>query len=242
MNQIKNNHWYWVISVLAVLLVVIFVFVGMFQYSRAWDRGWFLTPLYRLDTEEKMVALTFDDGPSAEKTEKLLDLLAQYQVKATFFMLGEKIEKYPDVVRRVHEDGHLIGNHSYDHARLIFKMPGYISEEIKQTDDLILGLGQSEVKYFRPPYSSKFIILPLVLRSMDKILVTGTYDPPAEYNDPLDGEEMAREVLDNVSPGAIIYLHDGNDKNIEEFINGVEKIIVELNQKGYSLVRLDQVE
>jgi len=233
------NIFYYISGGLVLILVLL---AGLFQYSRAWDRGFVMTPLSKLPTDNKVVALTFDDGPSAQKTIALLDLLSQYDVKVTFFMLGENIEKYPEIARSVLDNGHLIGNHSYDHDRLIFKTPNYIKKQINDTDKLIYDLGQHEVKYFRPPYSSKFIILPVVLRVMNKVLVTGTYDPPAEYEENLDGSKVADQVLENVKPGMIVYLHDGNDRDIDEFIAAVERIIVGLQQQGYSIVRLDEKE
>lgn len=154
-------------------------------------------------------------------------------------MLGENIKKYPEIAKSVFESGHLIGNHSYNHPRLIFKSPSFVRQQIEQTDLLIHTLGQKEVVYFRPPYSYKYIVLPLVLYSMDKKLVTGTYDPPSEYKSPYDGETVASEVIENIRPGSIIYLHDGINSDPEEFIESVALIIDDLRTKGYKFVRLD---
>ncbi len=221
------------------LTLVLIVGIISFQYSRSWERSLFIDPIYKVGNDEKIVALTFDDGPSEIRTPALLDLLNEYNIKATFFMLGEKIEKYPDIAQAVLNQGHLIGNHTYDHSRLIFKSPSFITEQILRTEELIKEIGQEKVLYFRPPYSSKYIVLPLVLKSMDKKLVTGTYDPPSQYKSPFIAEKVADEVIKNVQPGSIIFLHDGKDNDKEQFVRSVELMIIELKDKGYNFVRLD---
>lgn len=229
--------------------LIIYAFVGLaitsivgiatFQYSRSWQNAFFVNPLYKISTDEKVVAITFDDGPSETITPALLNLLNKYNVKATFFMLGENIEKHPDIAHAVYDQEHLIGNHSYNHPRLIFKSPSFTREQITKTDLLIKSLGQKNVQYFRPPYSSKYIILPLVLQSLDKKLVTGTYDPPSEYVSPYNAKNVADEVIENTKPGSIIYLHDGKATDQGQFIESVELIILGLKEKGYKFVRLD---
>jgi chitin deacetylase len=213
--------------------------IATFQYSRSWKHAFFISPIYTLSTVEKIVALTFDDGPSERRTPMLLDLLDRHRVKVTFFMLGKNIERYPEIARAVYEQGHSIGNHSYDHPRLIFKSPSFVKEQIIKTDRLISSAGQQNTPFLRPPYSSKYIILPLVLRSLKKKLVTGTYDPPSEYISPYRAEDVAREVITHTKPGSIIYLHDGRDTDPEQFTKSVELIITGLRKNGYSFVTME---
>jgi peptidoglycan/xylan/chitin deacetylase (PgdA/CDA1 family) len=222
------------ISLLLLLLVVAFF------HSRSWERALFIDPIYKMDAAGKVIALTFDDGPSTHRTPPLLELLQAHDVKATFFMLGENIEKHPDIARQVWEAGHLIGNHSYDHPRLILRSPAFVKKQILDTDRLIMSLGQAEVRYFRPPYSYKYLVLPWMLRSMEKHLVTGTYDPPAEYASPYPAETVAEEVVRNARPGSIIFLHDGKNADPEAFIQSIASIIVRLKAAGYRFVRLDE--
>lgn len=213
---------------------------SLFLYSRPWPNALFITPLYELSQTEKIVALTFDDGPSAGRTTPLLDLLKAEEVPATFFMVGQKIKQFPELAQRVFDEGHLIGNHSYTHPRMYLRSLGFLRVQIERTDSLILGLGQTEVRYFRPPYSAKFILLPLLLNTLDKTLVTGTYDPPSEYKSPFPAEAVAQEVLENITPGCIIFLHDGKKSDPEAFVKSVELIIKGLKAQGYKFVRLDQ--
>lgn len=122
--------------------ILLFLFVGLvitlitgiatFTYSRSWENALFINPIYEIATDKKVVALTFDDGPSLTRTPGLLNLLNQHNVKATFFMLGENIERHPDIAHAVYIQGHLIGNHSYNHPHLIFKSPSFVMEQIKK--------------------------------------------------------------------------------------------------------------
>ncbi|MDI6402376.1 polysaccharide deacetylase family protein [Balneolaceae bacterium ANBcel3] len=221
------------------LTLTLIVGIATFQYSRSWQNAFLINPIYKIATDEKLVALTFDDGPSQTRTPALLDLFNRHNVKATFFMLGENIEKYPDIAHAVYNQGHLVGNHSYNHPRLILKSPSFIRDQIKKTDLLIESLGQKEVIYFRPPYSSKYIVLPFVLQSLNKELVTGTYDPPSQYISPYNAQNVANEVIKSTKQGSIIYLHDGKDTDQEQFVESIELIIIGLKEKGYKFVRLD---
>lgn len=234
----KKRLKFLAIGLLGFLLVL---FVGLL-YSRSWKRALFIAPLYQLNTQEKIMALTFDDGPSPARTPGLLKLLKEKGVKATFFMLGTNIEKYPNIAQQVYNEGHLLGNHSYNHPRLILKSPAFMKKQILKTDQLIQALGQNKVRYFRPPYSSKYIVLPLVLASLNKYLVTGTYDPPAEYASPYPAQKVAHQVVQQAKPGSIIYLHDGKQTDPEAFVNSVKLIIEQLRKKGYRFVRLDELE
>jgi chitin deacetylase len=205
-----------------------------------WDHAFIIKPYYKISTNKKIVALTFDDGPSAQRTLPLIDLLNKHNIHATFFMLGSNIERYPEIAKNVYKNGNLIGNHSYDHSKLVFKQQSYIRDQIERTDELIREIGQNEIRYFRPPYSAKYLVLPIIIRKMKKTLVTGTYDPPSEYKTPMIGKNVAIEIIDNVEPGSIIYLHDGKESDVNEFIDAIETVIIELKKKGYEFVRLDE--
>lgn len=218
---------YTILTILSLLSITILTFL----YSRGRNHALFMSPIHKIETEEKIVALTFDDGPSDVRTPALLEILSKYKIKATFFMLGINIEKYPNIAQSVFDHGHLIANHSYDHPRLLLKSRSFTKNQITKTDQLIQSLGQTSVKYFRPPYSSKYIILPLVLRSLGKKLVTGTYDPPSEYLIPYNAKNIANEVIENTQPGSIIYLHDGRNTDQKAFVESVELIINGLQEK-----------
>jgi peptidoglycan/xylan/chitin deacetylase (PgdA/CDA1 family) len=114
-------------------------------------------------TTERVIALTFDDGPTPHNTEPILELLERYQAKATFFMIGSVLEQNPELGRRVMAAGHQLGNHSYSHHRMLFKTPAWTWQELDRTDALIRGLGYEGEIMFRSPYGKKFLILPYIL-------------------------------------------------------------------------------
>ena len=160
----------------------------------------------RVDTQERVVALTFDDGPNPLHTPRVLAALDQHQVKATFFMMGRNVERYPEVAREVMRRGHEIGNHSYSHPKLVLMSPRRVREEIERTDTLLRDIGVSGEIHFRPPHAAKFIVLPYVLVQMKKLSVLGDVDPE-EWKRP-SAAVMTESILRQVRPGSIIGLHD----------------------------------
>ena len=139
--------------------------------------AWLFTPLvpqlvgqsFRcVNTQEKVVALTYDDGPSPEGTPAVLDLLEYHNIHATFFLIGSRAQQNPDLVKKILKAGHQVGNHTWSHSLMMFKSPSYMRQEIEKTDRLLRELGHPDEIYFRAPYGIKLLMLPLVLRAMHK--------------------------------------------------------------------------
>jgi peptidoglycan/xylan/chitin deacetylase (PgdA/CDA1 family) len=182
----------------------------------------------RVDTSEKVVALTFDDGPHPAHTPGVLAVLDEHQVKATFFMMGRNVERYPAVARDVWRRGHEIGNHSYSHPKLVLMSPRRVREEIERTDELLRGIGVSGDIHFRPPHASKFIVLPWVLVQMNKLSVLGDVDPEEWKRRP--AAVMTESILRQVRPGSIIGLHDPLGP---ETLRTLQDILPALAARGY---------
>lgn len=182
----------------------------------------------RVDTTERVVALTFDDGPHPFWTPKFLSALEARQVRATFFMMGRNVERYPAVAREVLNRGHEIGNHSYSHPQLIFMWPGSVHEEIERTDTLLRGIGVSGEIHFRPPHAAKLLILPYVLTKMNKLSVLGDVDPEEWKQRP--AAVMTESILRQVRPGSIVGLHDPMGA---ESLRTLENILPALIAQGY---------
>src|SRR5687768_951326 len=122
----------------AVILVVLgAVAIGFWQIGKSRTFQFFGTITARVETGEKIVALTFDDGPTPQFTDEILEVLKQQDVKATFFFIGGDLEKYPEEGRKIVAAGHEIGNHSYSHQRMMLVTPSFVKEEILRTDQLI---------------------------------------------------------------------------------------------------------
>lgn len=212
-----------------------------FFFSKPPSRALFIQPVHRFETEDKVVALTFDDGPSAKATEMTLNILKNHNVKATYFVVGQNAIKYPLIIKRMAKEGHDIGHHTYSHSRMLFKTPSFIREDIDKMDSLFVRLtGRSSVIY-RPPYGTKMISLPLVLKQKRKTLITWDTEPKAQYDrENFNGEIIARQILNGVKPGSIILLHDGWSGIERELGKALEKIISSLKEENYEFITITE--
>jgi peptidoglycan/xylan/chitin deacetylase (PgdA/CDA1 family) len=189
----------------------------------------------RANTTSRRVALTFDDGPDPRHTQRLLEVLRKRQVKATFFMLGKRIEENPALARQVHAAGHEIGNHSYSHARMIFRTPAFVRGEIERTDRLLNGIGVADTKLFRTPYGQQLFTVPYVLKRLGKANIRWNVDPD-DYA-AFDSATIASRVLSQVGPGSIILLHD----NQPHTPAAVDSIVEQLAARGFACVTVSEL-
>jgi peptidoglycan/xylan/chitin deacetylase (PgdA/CDA1 family) len=190
----------------------------------------------RVDTAERVVALSFDDGPTPWHTPKVLDVLDRHRVKATFFMMGRNVERFPAVARDVLQRGHEIGNHSYSHPKLVLMSPQRVRDEIERTDALLRAIGVAGDIHFRPPHAAKFIVLPWVLRDMKKLSVLGDVDPEEwkGYTAPV----LTASILRQTRPGSIIGLHDPNGA---ETLKALDTVLTSLTAQGYRIETVSQL-
>lgn len=182
--------------------------------------------------EEKKVAITFDDGPNLDHTADLLKGLKERGVSATFFLLGTEVEKYPELVAQIHEEGHLIGTHSYQHVNLCNLSDEKAIEQVVKTNELIEEITGECPQFIRPPF--------------------GCWKKDLDYNttmievlwdvDPLDWKTsntavIVKRVLKNVEDGDIILLHDASKSSVDAAL----QIIDQLQQEGYQFVTVEEM-
>lgn len=185
--------------------------------------------------KDKKIALTFDDGPN-ETTLLVLDLLKTHNAKAAFFCIGKNIEKHPDILKKMVADGHIIGNHSYNHSHFFdFYRKDKVAEEIKQTDSIIESVTGKKVRFFRPPYGvttpsirralavTKHKVIGWNIRSMDGII----------KNEKL----ILNRITKRVKPGAIVLLHDTSLTTLSV----LEQFLLFLEQNNYKIVSLQEL-
>ncbi len=189
-------------------------------------------------TDVKLVALTYDDGPNPGTTENLLNLLERSAVKATFFVIGKNVEQYPDVVKKIVAGGHELGNHSYSHPRMIWRLPGFMESQINRTDQLLRQLGVNHEIHFRAPYGIKLFILPYVLFLMHKKSISWNVDPK-DYQES-NPSAIADQILKQVSPGSIILLHDCEGDRTAT-IAATEIVIQQLHSQGYQFKTVSEL-
>lgn len=183
----------------------------------------------------KSVALTFDDGPDAEITPAVLDILKKHKIVATFFFLGEHLEKHKDIVKRAHKEGHAVASHTWSHPNLIKATKEEIEKELTSTQEKIIELIGLIPSLFRPPYGN---INTSVIETYKKL----GYKACLWSLDTCDWEKISADsiteiVIDNVRPGEIILMHSNKGKKYT--VEALSQIITELKNLDYSFVRVD---
>lgn len=185
-----------------------------------------------MKTYEKIVAITFDDGPSGMYTEQLLDGLKQRGVKATFFLIGENIEGREKIVKRMYEEGHIIGNHTYSHVELTKMEYGECQAEIEKTNVLIESITGQRVKYIRPPCGTWD----------EKLLYDINMEPVFWDIDPVDWNTrdvsaMVEKVVSSVRDRDIILFHDIYDTSVTAALEVIDR----LKSMGYVFVTVEDI-
>ncbi len=195
------------------------------------------TIVNHVETKEKLVALTFDDGPTGN-VDDLLPLLDKYNAKATFFLIGRELKENLPAAEKIVAAGHQIGNHTYSHNRMVFKSLSFIKEEIETTDALIREAGFEGEIDFRPPNGKKLVGLPYYLNKNDRETITWNLEPDSYYEKPKD---KVNYVKKNISPGSIILLHPMYDKTGNEY-KTTEGILSALTHMGYRFVTVNELQ
>lgn len=162
----------------------------------------------RLRTTGNQVALTFDDGPNPDATPRILDVLAECGVPATFFILGSHAERWPELVARIADEGHTVGNHGYFHRKLHLKSPRYVRRDIELGTRAIERSGAARPRLFRAPHGFRnpwvtSIAASLGMQTVGWSLGVRDTDRPGE-------EKIAERVVRGARPGSILLLHDGD--------------------------------
>lgn len=205
---------------------LVFVLVAAFSVPAALAAD----PIIWQMNTPKTVYLTFDDGPDPVNTPKVLDILESNQVKATFFVLGHKAEKNPAIIKRIKDEGHALGNHTYSHIDGTITDKKKINEELERTHQIIRQAAGVDVTIFRPPYGffNWRAFAAAQRRGYQTILWTFDITDWSVH----DADQYVKTVSDNLADGAIILLHDGGPKR-EELIKALPRIIKLIKDQGY---------
>jgi peptidoglycan/xylan/chitin deacetylase (PgdA/CDA1 family) len=196
--------------------------------------------LGKIDSDRKVVSLTFDDGPNPKATPRILDTLREKGVRATFFILGSHAERWPELVRRISHEGHQLGNHGYFHRKLQFKSPFYVSRDIRLGIRAITRAGAPAPRYFRAPHGFRSPWTTPIASSYGERTVgwsLGVWD-----SDRPGVDEIVRRTLEGVSSGSIVLLHDGDGYNPDgdrmQTAAALPQIIDRLKDEGYEFETL----
>ncbi|MEI6666537.1 MAG: polysaccharide deacetylase family protein [Acidobacteriota bacterium] len=226
----------WVVTFLVLDVVVLFAMLE----RRAPVFGQIC---WRGPADRAAVALTFDDGPNEPYTSRVLDALKHADVKATFFLLGANAERYPAVIRRIVDEGHELGNHTMDHEVLPLKGPGHIRSTIRAASDVIERAGGVRPRLFRAPHGWRNPWVDRIARDegCEPVAWTlGVYDT----DDP-GSAAIGQRVVDGLSNGCIILLHDGrglDDRpDVSQMIAALPGIIDQAKRRGYRFATVSRL-
>ncbi|MCK6076859.1 polysaccharide deacetylase family protein [Paenibacillus silvae] len=189
----------------------------------------------------KQVALTFDDVPDPRFTGQVLDVLKKYKVRATFFVVGSRAEKHPDLVKRMVKEGHVIGNHSYNHPEFSKLSMTAFRRQILRTGDIIQRLTGYTPKMIRPPYGDINEEQLRWARKQRYSIVNWNVDS-LDWKG-LPKEKVKHNILAAVKPGSIVLQHagGGTGSNLKGTVEALPEVIEELRNQGYDLVTLDEM-
>lgn len=220
-------------------IIICFAIIILSLFAYVWNVNVQIVPSIAgtysmIHTNQKVVALTFDDGPDPEFTETILDILKQKQIKATFFVVGENARQNPSLLRRMITERHEIGNHGYTHDYSQRKL----TEEIKQTDQSVYIATGTHTYFYRPPggFITKSQIN--VIRNQGYVVTLWSVDS-RDWSNP-GVNRIVSNVVQKVFPGAIVLLHDGGGFK-SQTVSALEQVIDKLNEDGYRFVTLSEL-
>ncbi|MES2902276.1 MAG: polysaccharide deacetylase family protein [Pseudomonadota bacterium] len=228
-------------SALAALIGLLFLLVaGTWKLSNARSFQLFGDLVHRVDTSEKVVALTFDDGPTPAFTREMLKVLKDKGVVATFYLNGKEAAVSGASVKAIYTDSHEIGNHSFNHKRLVFMASDDIKSEVERGELAIRSAGYTGPLTFRPPHGKKLVYLPYYLDSRG--ITTVMWDVEPEKSDEIgrDAGKMVRLVGEQVRPGSIVLMHLMYQARSPSR-QALPGVIDELRKQGYRFVTVSEL-
>lgn len=231
----------WVLAGAFLSLLIFGLMTLFFDQAVIVRRG----TVYEVSTTDKVVALTFDDGPSGQWTPQVLDALKASGVKATFFVTGEHVEQEPDIARRIVREGHELGNHTYDHHLLLHASMEQFEEEITHAAGVIEKITGVQTFLFRPPKAWLTDQEKKRIGEMGYKVVLWTLNSKDWVT--FDDKYIVSYLIKRVAPGDIILFHDGGGAfsteggNREETVKSISRLVEKLRAKGYRCVTVSEL-
>ncbi|BBI31995.1 polysaccharide deacetylase family protein [Cohnella abietis] len=197
--------------------------------------------VWEVPMKEKLVALTFDDGPNSRTTPQILDLLLQNETKSTFFIVGKRAERFPDIVKREALEGHEVANHTYSHMYLNSNVSeAKITDELVRTQNKIFELTGQKSPWFRPPggvYNES--VVRIAREKGYKMVLWSWHQDTKDWRSP-GTQKIINKVLHNIRNGDIILFHDHVDGSIQT-VEALKVILPELKKRGYKMVTVSEL-
>lgn len=196
----------------------------MFVKTPSLTKYLFPSLVWKKNTDQKKIWITFDDGPDEKVTPYLINVLEKLNIKATFFIIGNQAKKYPELVKLIINNGHKIGNHSFSH------LSGYTTNNNKYFEDVEYAKKYIDSDIFRPPYGK---ITPFQIKNLKKDFKIIMWDIMSwDFKENISSNKIYKNIIDNVENGSIILFHN-NLKSYNNLKNSLELILEKLKEKGY---------
>jgi peptidoglycan-N-acetylglucosamine deacetylase len=198
---------------------------------------------WRGSKEKRAISITFDDGPNEPYTSQILDILKEQDVKATFFVIGENVSKFPETIKRELREGHEIGNHTFNHDVFPLKSPNYIHNQLKMTSDLIEEIIKIRPKLFRASHGWRNPYVNAIAKKEGLITVAwtlGVWD-----TDRPGADVITHRTLKSIKNGCVLLLHDGrgteHEADSSQLVEALPVIINEAKRQGYKFLTLSEM-
>ena len=231
-----------------ILVVLFMVFVGLACFPiSAYATSYPLQAkypeimIYKAHTTQKVVALSFDDGPDQRFTPLILNILNKYDVKATFFLLGTRVQTYPNIARRIYNEGHVIGNHTYWHPQLTKTGVKNMIWEIEKNEKAILSITNVKTNLFRAPYGA---LNEQLVKQLEELGYRGAgWSVDSEDWKSLSSAKIKQNILNNIHPGAIILMHSAGHwtQDLTGTVLALNELIPYLKEEGYTFVTIPEL-
>jgi len=230
------RHW-WSLALAGLVILVILWFSSPYLHIG-------VSTINHGPSDERDIALTFDDGPTAEYTPQVLQILEHYGVKGTFFLVGYNVERHPEIAKQIVEQGNQIGNHSWSHSNFLpYLLPYQIADDYRKSEKAIYDATGVTPRFYRAPHGKVTPWMRWVLHKEGLMMIGWTFSP-GDWRNP-GTEEIINRVVNSARPGSIILLHDGLDHNQNpdrsQLIQALPAIIERLQGQGYHFVTIAQL-
>lgn len=196
--------------------------------------------IWEVQTNKKLIALTFDDGPHPKYTNEILLLLDKYHAKATFFVVGQRARSYPELLQTMHQKGHEIANHTYTHPNMSQINPNRLQEEMKKTDEVIYTAVKIRPALFRPPGGNFNTRVVETAKANQHLVVMWSWTQDTKDWANPGTKKIVNKVCRNARPGNIVLFHDfGRDRT--QTIQALDIILKRLSSEGYKFVTVSEL-
>ncbi|WP_340005705.1 polysaccharide deacetylase family protein [Paenibacillus sp. FSL K6-0276] len=230
----------WTLIILAIDVIILYMIVP-FVTTRI--LGW---GVVSRGNAAKEVAFTFDDGPDPCYTPQVLDLLKEHDVKATFFVLGKKAEQFPDLIQRMHREGHQIGIHNYTHTSNWCYLPWTNRrKQVDRTADIVKRITGERPIFYRPPWGLLNLGDLVLIRRSYRIVLWSVM--VGDWKASVSAAQLKHDLLKKIKPGSIIVLHDNGDTPGADreaplnMVTGLEEVLKEIPRRGLKGLRVDEL-